>query len=71
MIHGLNFGSIDAGNNFLFMSDVIEGAHYVMAPKDGSEVHVFGTNSKEVKKVLTFDWFKANYICKEHPEHCQ
>ncbi|XP_075252023.1 uncharacterized protein LOC142344320 [Convolutriloba macropyga] len=72
IILAVNFGSIDPNENILLMSDAEEGAPYVMAPQDGtSEVYMFGVNSRELRHKLTFDWFKRNYICKEHPEHCE
>ena len=54
MIHGINFGSFDGGNKLLFLSDIIEGAHYVMALKDGSGVHV--NRNSAITNVSTGKW---------------
>ena len=71
VIQGVLFGTAPSTEPFLLLSDVRGGAGYVTAPLESSFVFLFGPTELEVREMLTFDWFKENYICKDHPEHCK
>lgn len=79
IVHALHFGSGLTTAPFASLYSRIKHEHpYAMVPQDGSEVHIFtgvhfhtGTlNRAYISNHITFEWFKQNYICKEHPDFC-
>ena len=71
VIHSLQFGTgLPSRTLPANGSEIQLHRPYAIVSHGGSDIYLFGTIYEDVRQSLSFQWFKTEFICKEHGEFC-